>query len=455
MDIILFFTVFTLLGILYTLIGLAASRNISTNTDYFLAGKDLGLWQLVFTLLATQIGGGMLLGTAQEAYNFGLYGFTYTIGMSLGFVLLGFGFAQKLQSLNVSTTAELFQTRYKSIILKKIASLLSIATMSGIVIGQIIGSKKLLLSLGLENELLFILFWVFTIWYTMAGGLKAVVWTDTVQIIFILVLFGGLFGYCLWMNPSSLQVLYNVPQNVFGTVELSGATLSATLLMPLLFSLIEQDLAQRFFAARTSEIAKLGSFLSAFGLLAFSAIPIYFGMQAKITGLMIPNNASPLIPYISSFTHDFILVLAACAIIAAITSTADSLLCAIGSNLGQDFDFSYLPLNPVQRSRVITMLIGISTLSASYFVSPNIIGILISSYELSVSCLFIPLIFCYFSNNVRKNAAFGGVIGGFIGFIGFRIIPIIIPKELATLILSLIGYLLGHIFTFKQSSKSL
>lgn len=444
MNVTLFFIVFSALVIVYTIIGLYASRNISSTTDYFLAGRNLGLWPLIFTLLATQIGGGMLLGTTQEAYTMGLYGFVYTLGMSTGFLLLGFGFAQKLQSLQVSTTAQLFETRYKSIFLKKIASLISVATMSGILIGQIVGSKKLLLSLGLDNEFIFILFWFFTIWYTMAGGLKAVVWTDTVQIIFIMGLFGGLFIYNIVINPSSVITLWT-DHHVFNNAIFDAKTLTGTLLMPVLFSLIEQDLAQRFFAARTQTIARFAAFGSAIGLLCFSFIPVYFGMQAHYAGLSIGPNMSPLMPYLKTICNDIILVLAACAIIAAITSTADSLLCAISSNLAQDFDFSYMGLSPVQRSRLITMIIGCTALVSSYSMPTNIITILIASYELSVSCLFIPLIICYFRRDVREYAAFGAIIGGLLGFILFRIFPIDIPKEIVTLFLSAAGYGIGHI----------
>ena len=237
MNTMLFFTVFIAFGIIYTIIGLFASRKITTITDYFLAGRNLGLSSVMFTLIATQLGGGMLLGTAQQAYQFGLYGIMYTLGMSLGFLMLGSGFAAKLQSLNVATTAELFETRYNSVTLKKFASVLSIITMGGILVGQVVGARTLLMGLGLFNEPIFIAFWLFTIWYTMVGGLKAVVLTDVFQVIFIIMLFTGIFLYTLWLQPQELFTIIN-SQQYFDSAQINTSTLLATLFMPAFFSLV-------------------------------------------------------------------------------------------------------------------------------------------------------------------------------------------------------------------------
>src|SRR5271155_5449311 len=161
MDITIFLTLFASLSVMYLVIGLYASKKASTNTDYFLAGRSLGIPEVTFTLVATQLGGALLLGTAAKAYSIGLYGIFYTLGISIGFLLLGLGFAAKLQSLNVATTAQLFQTKYGSPTLKKIASLLSITSMCGILIGQVIGSKALLAGIGISSELLFLMLWAF------------------------------------------------------------------------------------------------------------------------------------------------------------------------------------------------------------------------------------------------------------------------------------------------------
>ncbi|MCX5922305.1 MAG: sodium:solute symporter family protein [Candidatus Dependentiae bacterium] len=447
MNTTLFLAIFSILAVFYFFIGLYASRNIKNNTDYFLASRDLGLFPVTFTLIATQLGGGMLMGTAEQAYTVGIYGITYTLGMSLGFLLLGLGFAAKLRSLNVATTAELFETKYHSPMLKKVASLLSIATMCGILVGQVVASRTLLAGMQINNEIIFILVWAFIITYTMIGGLKAVVVTDTAQVWVIILVFFGIFGYCLSLEPSSffsLAGLIELQKN-FSTIRITSTSLLATIMLPALFSLIEQDLAQRFFAARTQRIAALSAFISSAFLLTFSLVPIYFGVKAFAMNLNVPAGASPLIPIIESLTNDYVALFAICGILAAITSTADSLLCAISSNLAQDFDFSFVGIhNKLKLSKMVTLITGAAAFITSYFISNNVIDILISSYEISVSCLLVPLLFSYFGTNLKKNAAIVSILFGLAGFIIFRIHPIVVPKEIAALILSLIGYWLGN-----------
>ncbi|MDP3889178.1 MAG: sodium:solute symporter family protein [bacterium] len=440
----LFLTVLGVLSIFYCLMGLLASKKIKNVTDYFVAGRNLGLFPVIFTLVATQIGGGMLLGTSESAYTFGLFGILYTLGMALGFIILSLGIAAKLQSFNIITTAEIFYIRYKSPTLYKFASILSVLTMCGILFAQILGAKTLLAGIGIHNEFIFITFWILVIAYTMIGGLKAVVVADTFQVIFIILVFSGLFFYSLYSLPDTFFGSIFSIQKSFTTIQFNRSQFISILLMPALFSLIEQDLAQKFFAARTRAIATFAALISGLFLITFSLVPIFFGMQAKLLNLNIPAGCSPLMVVISLLTNDFFLILATCGIIAAITSTSDSLLCAISSNIAQTFDFNWTGLkNKVRLSQIITLVAGIITLGVSYFIPSNIITILIESYALSVNCLLVPLLFAYYRTDVKKAGAVGAIACGLIGFVFIPFWNTSLPKELLPLTLSFIGFIIG------------
>jgi len=452
----LFLLIFGSLTTIYLIIGTWASKNIKTTQDYFLANRNLGLWPVTFTLIATQLGGGMLLGTSQKAYEIGFLGIFYTLGISLGFIILASGLAGKLRALNISTTAEIFETKYKSKKLKKFASLLSIVTLCGILVSQVVASKSLLLGLNINNEFLFILFWAFIIIYTIMGGLKAVIYTDIAQVILIILVFSFIFFKQIFFN-NNLNIIkilsYKVLNNNFN---LSFTKLLPTLLMPALYALIEQDLAQRFFAAKNKKIAISSALITCIFLLSFAIIPVYFGIYANILNLNIAPNSSPLIPVISKLASPLIFILAICGIIAAITSTADSLLCAISSNIAQDFDFNFIKKsnflnkfsfinNNLFLPKAITLFTGVITFICSYLVSHNIINILISSYEISVSCLLVPTLWAIFANKnkyINYYSALLSIIFGLTSFIIFRFHPISL-HELYTIGLSLSGYILG------------
>lgn len=447
MDTILFLSIFSALGTLYFYLGIKASAKVTTATDYFVANRQLGVWQISSNLIATQVGGGMLLGTAASAYVNGYYGLCYTVGMAIGFLLLASGIAARLQQFTVTTTAQLFEVQYGSVLLKKIASILSIATLFGILIAQVVGFKSLMVALGFGSWFIVLPFWVSVIAYTMIGGLRAITINDMVQLAIIIITFGGIFGYMMFMDPLSLWNTFTAQTTVFQAQEMSIATISSIILMPGLFSLIEQDLAQRFFASRTKAVATASALNAAFFLMLFAVIPVYLGMQAKLTGLAIAQGANPLIALLQSMLPQIIFAFALCAIVAAIISTADALMNGISANITQDFKLqSMLGYDGLRISKITTLLVGISSLIASYLVGPNIIDIIISSYQISVCCLLVPLLFCYYRKKNPQPAAYAAIAGGLFGLIAGSYVPMPIPKEIIALSLSLLGYMLGNRF---------
>lgn len=449
MSTLIFLIIFFTLVTIYFTLGIYASKKTKTNTDYFLAGRNLGLFNVTFTLIATQLGGGMLLGTSLKAYEIGLFGILYTISITLGFLFLGLGFAAKLQELQISTTAQLFETKYHSAALRKFASALSIITLCGILIAQVIASKAVLASIGIDSNIIFILFWIFIISYTIIGGLNAVVITDTAQVILIILVFGGIFIYNIFTEPNIFKSMYifTSNQNNFIFNKSTILDLLPILIMPALFTLIEQDLAQKFFASRNKKIAAFSSIFAGSFMLIFALIPIYLGIKANLLGIDIPHQASPLISVLKFSTNNIVFMFAVCGIIAAITSTADSLLCAVSSNLSQDFDFSFLRIqNKLKLSKFITSIIGVFVIISSYFFTADIINILVSSYEISVSCLFIPLVLGIYLKKPNKNAALFSIIFGLSSYLFLKILSVPLHSIIA-LIISGFGFFIGNFIT--------
>ncbi len=442
---LLFYATITIFGIIYVGLALLPRKQIKNKTDYFLAGRNLGVMKATCTLIATQLGAGLLLGTSQDAYQMGLYSLLFTFGISIGLIILGCGLAGKLRALQIVTTTQIFEKKYHSDFLRKIASLLVTFTLCGILVGNMVASKTLMHSLGFENDFFFALFWLFIIVYTMIGGLHAVVLTDLVQVSFIVVVFIGITLYSLFSSPHSFSftMLEAIQKNFSGQLP-DASDLVNILLMPALFALFEQDLAQIFFASKTKTVATVTAIITTIFMLTFGLIPIYLGMQAKLIGLQVATGHSPLLEMVKHITGEFMVVMVACGILAAIASTADALLCAIGANLTQDFSFSFLGLSPVFESKTVTFTMGILVFGASYFMPKNVITILVSSYAIPVSILLIPIVAAYFMPHVHKYAGFGGAIGGVSGLIAFYFFPFPF-HSLITLLFSFIGYIIGHI----------
>ena len=173
-------------------------------------------------------------------------------------------------------------------------------------------------------------------------------------------------------------------------------------------------------------------------------------MKARLSNLPLLDGANPLLVVLQTTLPDVIFAIALCAIVAAIVSTADALMNGISANITQDFNIARaVSFNKLTISKITTLAVGILSLGASYIVPGSIIDIIISSYELSVSCLLVPLLFCYFKKDVKRSAAYVSITFGFIGFIIFRMYPVMVPKELMALALSLMGYVIGDRFKSK------
>lgn len=451
MNITIFITVLFVLQFVCLWAGRKASNNLKNQDDYFLAGRTVKFFPLLMTFVATQVGGGLVLGAAEEAYHYGWWVILYPLGACLGFVLLASGIGKKLAQFQVGTVAELFEVVYKSPLLKKGASLLSMTSLLMILIAQIVASKKFMMSIGFDQTQVFILFWALVIVYTVIGGLKAVVSIDIIQALFFSTIFFIGFGYILYYNPITFQELTtNQNQLVLGTGKLTG-----WLLMPLLFMVIEQDMAQRCFAAQSPGTVARAAKWSAILTFFICIIPVSIGIIGKSTGIEVVEGSSVFMTVVQALSSPALSAFIGCAVIMAIISTSISLLNAVSSNLTQDFSLNFLNrISSLQKSRWMTALIGVGALFGSFYFT-NIVDVLIQSYELSVCCLFVPIFIALFKPHGNKLSASLSVIFGVVSFIIFRFVDVFIPKEIVILLISAFGFFLGEMIVSKKETDAL
>lgn len=445
MNLLFFVIIMFVLQCLYFLVGKYTSKNTQGLDEYFLAGKKVTFLPLMMTFLATQIGGGVVLGAAEEAYKYGWTVILYPIGAALGLMALGFGAGRKLSEFQVSTIAEIFEVVYGSKRLKQTASILSIVSLFMILVGQMIASHKFLVGMGLTSTPLFLLFWIIVIIYTAQGGLRAVISTDLVQAAFFSLVFMACFLMVGFSNPSYVFVQH--PEG-FNT----STKLFSWLLMPLLFIITEQDMGQRCFSGGSAQIVSRASFFSGLIMMAVCIMPVFFGVLARALNIEVAEGASVLMATIEATTGPWMTTLMGCAVLAAIISTATSLINAISSNLFNDFNFNLV--RKMDRIKKITALISSGALiSALYF--DGIIDILTQSFELSVSCLFIPIAFALFYKKGRFLSALLAIAGGALGFVIFRLASPPFPREVMSILLSLTGFGLGFAIERKLNSVTL
>jgi len=452
MNLPIFMCMLFALQLFYWMVGRYTSKGVVDKQDYFLAKKSVQFFPLMMTFVGVIVGGGVVLGSAEEAYLYGWPVFLYPLGGALGLMVLGTGIGRRLAQLPVSTVAQICEVTYGSCMLKKIASLLSMVSLFMILVGQIIASSKFLVSLGISNTPLFVIFWGIVMVYTVQGGLKAVISTDLVQASLFTTIFLFCLGYVLYFEPvAALLPLPQVKDLIVVSPKLTG-----WLLMPLFFMVIEQDIAQRCFAGSSPKIVTRAAFAAGICTLIISIVPVFFGVLAQSLQLEIPEGGSVLMSTIMVTTNPILSSLVGCAILAAIISTASALINAISSNLSSDFSIAISnSKDSLKLIRRITGLIAVTAIVFAFYFD-NIVDVLIQSYELSVSCLFIPIFIALFKKQGNFISALLAMCCGALGFILFRLYPIEFPKEVASILLSLFGYVCGEVIaSSRQNLESL
>ena len=380
------------------------------NNEYFLSGRNLNVFSLTLTMLATQLGGAAIIGNGETAYTHGWQALFYSLGLSLGMLALACGVGARFRKLNVQTIPELFHKYYHSKSLRLIAATLSIISLFLILIGIGIAAKKIFINLGITSEYIFLSFWSIAIIYTVIGGLSAVVKTDIFQVSFI----------ALSLSIVLIAIFHYHDTPSIGFIQASSTNYipwSEWILMPFLFVIIGQDMGQRCFAAKSPKTVSTSAFFAAISLFLLSAIPTFIGNIAAHSNFQL-TDGSIILSYIENITNPYITAIFAPAILMAILSTADSLICSISLNISQDLlpNISKKLAEKINISRSITFFVGMSAMLLSCIFN-DIIAMILIAYKISIYTLFVPIFMVTIYNKPNKIAAYVSVFIGAVFFL--------------------------------------
>lgn len=440
MNLTIFFSVLLFLKGLCCIINWMTAKKVENKKDYFISSKNISFLPLTMTLMGAVLGGGSVIGSAEESFVYGWSFLVYPLGFCLGFILIGFVSGKKLYEMKISTIAQIFESIYQSTALKKIASILSIFSLFLILSVQIIAAKKFFFAFGIENPFIFLCFWFIVFSYTVVGGFKAVITAHVIQTTFFAItLFLSLF-YVL-----NNQVTFTPsPVNLDQISKFDSSRMLGWFLMPMLYFLISQDIGQRCFAAKSRKTVVYSCIAAGILVFVIMLIPIFFGYLAAYSQIIPKQGVSILMTTVSTFTNPVMTALVGSAVIAALTSSAESLINATGSNIYNDFNLSkYFP--KLSAMKVISFVIAVSSLVIAEAFD-NVINIVIFSYGLSVSTLFVPIIISFFRIKGNPISALYAICGGGITFLYFCCSSSASPVgfQLICLLVSFVSFYIGE-----------
>ena len=183
------------IGVLYVTvfaIGVYATRSANDSdgdslTELMLAGRNLPMWVGLLTMTATWVGGGYINGTAEQTYANGiLWGAQAGIGYALSLMLGGLVYARVMRRHGFATLIDPLEARYGHYVagILMIPAVLAELFWSAAILVALGGTFGAVIGLDLQTSILTSS--VVAVGYTVYGGLRAVAWTDVIQLFLIL-----------------------------------------------------------------------------------------------------------------------------------------------------------------------------------------------------------------------------------------------------------------------------
>jgi len=422
-----------MLGVLA--VGFCFLRRQGSTDEYFVGDRAMGAGHIGLSVVATDVGGGFSIGLGGLGFTMGLSGswllFTGLLGAWLAAVVLIPRVKELGDRHNWQTYPEFLEDRYGGAC-RTTAALVSAVGYAGFVGGQILaGAKVASATFGLSLTASVWLTAAVVILYTASGGLQAVVYTDTVQ---WLVLLLGL----LVATPFALDAAGGMEGLRAGlpAAHLSMTNVTAMQLLTWLLTIVPiwfvgMTLYQRIYATRDVATARRAWFMA--GLLEWPLMAFLgagLGMMARVVHPTADAEMGlPMLIHSSLPVGISGLVIAA--YFSAIMSTADSCLLASVGNLVGDFYIKHIrpdaPQEGVLRlSRFLTLGVGLASVAVATAM-PRVLDAVLLSYAFMVSGLFVPTVAALLERRPTGGAALAGMLAGGGAAVLLNIFPSLSP----------------------------
>ena len=342
---------FAIVGI----IGYVVAQRVESGDDLFLAGRSLAWGTIGFSLFASNISSTTLIGLAGDAYRMGIAVSNYEWMAGVVLVFIAIFFVPFFIRSGLTTIPEYLERRFDVRSRKYFSALtiftsVIIDTAGGIYAGTLVIKTffpDLLPGLGPEMDFYmtcFILALIAGI-YTAAGGLAAVVYTDILQAIILLV--GSVFIAGITFsefNFSWAQATAQLPEDHLSLMRPIGSeglpwlgTLVGVPILGFYYWGLNQYIVQRILGARDLNNARWGAMLGGFLKLLPLFIMVLPGAFALQLYPDLPNPDQVFPTLVTDLLPVGVVGLVMAGLVAAIMSTIDSTLNSASTPITIDF----------------------------------------------------------------------------------------------------------------------
>src|SRR6056297_560964 len=405
--------VFYILGMLG--FGYFFFRKNKGGDDYYVGGRNMNSMHIGLSVVATDVGGGFSIGLGGLGFVMGLSGswmlFTGLIGAWLAAVFLIPKVKRNPAFDKAYTFPQLFG-HYYSPNVAFIAAIISAIGYAGFTSSQMLAGAKLASGTfaDLDQNMALYIMGTVAVVYTVLGGLKAVIYTDTIQwalLMFGLIFIGVPIAYIEIGGIEAIRATVAPEMLTLTNVSWQDIVYWAVTIIPIWF--VGMTLYQRIYACSDEKTAKRAWYLAGvfeWPIMAF--LGVLLGLFAKVgadQGMFDylgaadisdtdPETGLPML--LRTVLPVGLMGIMMSAYFSAILSTADSCLMASSGNVVSDIIGYFKKIDHesprfLRFSQITTFIIGAGALLLASSMT-NVLDLMLTSYAFMVSGLTIPLI---------------------------------------------------------------
>lgn len=405
--------------------------------EYYLAGKGLGAVALFFTLFATQYSGNSLVGYAPAAYRQG-FPWWQSVWFMTAIVAAYLAFAPRLYVVarreGFVTPADWIRHRFGSEAVVVASVVLMLWALANYLLEQLVAIGQGIAGLTgntIPYQLGVVAFVAVMLTYAWMGGMQAVAFTDVMQGIALLVgvvvlTIGGLSLIGGDLSVATRQMLANEPAKAqVPPIDVSIGWLGLVLIVALGASVYPHAI-QRIYAAESERTLKrsLGrmalmppvtvGLVFLVGIIGIALFPGLDEAQSEQLVGMIANRVAG----INAFYFVGMLLLFG-GVIAAIVSTADSVLLSLSSMVSRDIYARYVNPDADERRQVLVGKVwGIVVIAVllviAWYPPTTLYNIFVLKFELLVQLSPAFFVGMYWKRMAAMPVLWGMIVGSVI-----------------------------------------
>ena len=179
--------------LLFTAVGIySATQKQNNTTDYLLAGRSVNPWFTALSAMSTGQSGFLFMGQVGYAYQRGISSIWLSIGWAIGDYIAWWLFFKRLREISEETQTEtvsgfLGQNTNGARLITVISALITIGFLSAYAAAQLVaGSKALSVVFNWDYSVGIIIGTIIVVLYCFSGGIRASIWTDSIQAIIMI-----------------------------------------------------------------------------------------------------------------------------------------------------------------------------------------------------------------------------------------------------------------------------